>query len=149
MYEVSFTPSTAAYWCVDTEYISRNSVLTLFFLGHSKVNFGQILARKVIRIFGNITREDVLNEASAINSPFKTWSNSSLICVHYHVWSPTAEFYFIDMDLCDFNLYDYIRNSKLAVSRSQNQCYLGTTMTGEHERGIWNTWTLWSKFRME
>lgn len=68
----------------------------------------QCFARKLIRPFHGITEDDIRNEIRALDK----------LCTHYvdnivrvlrHDFLPQSVFYYIDMELCEFNLEDFIR----------------------------------------
>jgi serine/threonine protein kinase len=100
----------------------------------------QVFARKLVRPFGDVTREDVLNEPRAINALKAHGPCENLVLVIRHGWLPRSQYYFIDMELCDGNLEDYIgRKSGVNYVLSKNPRFFGATFM---ERGIWNTWDI-------
>ena len=44
-----------------------------------------------------------------------TQSHKNIICVFEHGQLNGTAFYFIDMDLCDFTLYEYLRGAKSII----------------------------------
>jgi serine/threonine protein kinase len=65
-----------------------------------------LLARKIVRVFGAITRVDIENEGRLISSFLENGGHENIVAVTSHGW--IRDFYFIDMELCDLTLHDYI-----------------------------------------
>lgn len=61
-----------------------------------------------MRPFSNITREDIEMEVKAIVEISKTGGHLNIVGILGHGPLSNSTFYFIDMELCDFNLDDYI-----------------------------------------
>lgn len=63
-----------------------------------------------MRPFASFSKEDVENESRAILKIYKDGtSHRNIVHVLNHGWLTSPfEYYFIDMELCDFNLHDYI-----------------------------------------
>lgn len=76
----------------------------------------QCFARKLIRAFaGNIREADIANEARAIDKLCKS-SHPNIVSVLKHGrFSPYSVTYFIDMELCDLNLEEYLQGTKLDI----------------------------------
>lgn len=66
----------------------------------------QLFARKIIRVFGAITRAEIENEGRLISSFLENGGHENIVTVTSHGW--IRDFYFIDMELCDLTLQDYI-----------------------------------------
>ena len=93
-----------------------------------------------MRPFGTVTKEDVLNEPRAINILKAHGPCDNIVFVIKHGWLPRSQYYYIDMELCDGNLEDYIdRKSGVTYILSKNPRFFGATFM---ERGIWNTWDI-------
>jgi len=69
---------------------------------------GECFARKLLRPFGQTTRHDVENEVKAISKICATDGNQNVICILKHGPLYSTDYYYIDMELCDINLADYI-----------------------------------------
>lgn len=76
-----------------------------------------MFARKIIRCIGAITAEDIDNERQVV-SYFHVHGHDNIVSILAHGWMP-SDLYFIDMELCDLTLNDYINylsgESKLMV----------------------------------
>ena len=60
-----------------------------------------MFARKLIRLFGGVTREDIDNEARAISKLCGPGTSRTIVEVLKHGWLPRdSSCYFIDMELC-------------------------------------------------
>ena len=68
----------------------------------------KFFARKLIRPFGTVTNEDVENEIRAIEKLCTNNGHVNIIKVLRHGWLDTSPYYFIDMELCQMNLEQYI-----------------------------------------
>jgi len=66
----------------------------------------KVLARKIIRVIGAITRAEIENEGRLISSFLENGGHRNIVTVTSHGW--IRDFYFIDMELCDLTLNDYI-----------------------------------------
>jgi serine/threonine protein kinase len=71
----------------------------------------QVFARKVIRLFGDVTKEDIENEAKAITELCGPNTSRYIVEVVKHgwLWSRDSS-YFIDMELCSMTLEQHIYN---------------------------------------
>jgi hypothetical protein len=66
-------------------------------------------ARKIIRRFGAITQADIENEARIMSTLSANGGHRNIVGVLKHGWMENSRnLYFIDMELCDVNLADYI-----------------------------------------
>jgi serine/threonine protein kinase len=68
----------------------------------------QGFARKLIRPFGGVTDEDIRNELRALDK-LCTHHVDNIVRLLRHDFLPQSVFYYIDMELCSFNLEDYIQ----------------------------------------
>lgn len=72
----------------------------------------QVFARKLIRLFGGITREDIDNEANTISRLCRPGINPCVVAVLKHGWLPRhPSYYFIDMEYCEDSLDEYIERT--------------------------------------
>jgi serine/threonine protein kinase len=69
----------------------------------------RLFARKLVRVFGQITESDILKDVQTIE---KLRRHENLVQVLKHGWLPQSPFYFVDMDLCAYNLDFYIHSGK-------------------------------------
>src|SRR5271154_2358594 len=67
-------------------------------------------ARKLIRPFGSVTKEDIENEVKAITDICASGGHRHVIQFRGHGPLPASDYYYIDMELCDFNLDKYIHS---------------------------------------
>src|SRR5271170_8090767 len=65
-------------------------------------------ARKLIRPFGSVTKEDIENEVKAITDICASGGHRHVIRFLRHGPLPASDYYYIDMELCGFNLDKYI-----------------------------------------
>lgn len=70
-----------------------------------------MFARKLIRAFAATTEEDIQNEVKVI-AKICTSGHPNIINVLDHGPLGSFGFYFIDMELCDVNLHDYINGKR-------------------------------------
>ena len=68
-------------------------------------------ARKLIRPSVNVTRGDILSEIQAIDKLYKSHRPKRLIRILEHAWLPRSTDYYMDMELCAYNLDAWIRNN--------------------------------------
>jgi serine/threonine protein kinase len=85
---------------------SNNEIAKALF--HSRE---QKFARKQIHPIFPCTREDIENEARA-TTKLCTGSHENLIKVLRQGWLPDNSCYYIDMELCDYNLEEYIQTQR-------------------------------------
>jgi len=64
-------------------------------------------ARKLIRPFGPVTEDDLMNEIKAITK-ICTTGHENIVQVLAHGWLLNSPYYFIDMPLCYKNLEQYL-----------------------------------------
>ena len=59
---------------------------------------------------GQVTRADIDNEAQVISSFMENGGHRNIITITAHGWmqEPAFNYYFIDMELCEMNLCQYI-----------------------------------------
>lgn len=56
-----------------------------------------------------MTRTDIENEARLMSSLLEIGGHINIVTILWHGWVKSPyNFYFIDMELCDFTLHDYI-----------------------------------------
>jgi serine/threonine protein kinase len=100
-----------------------------------------VFARKLLRIFGLVTKEDVQNEVRAIDIFRGHGISENIVSVIDHGWL-SRSYYYIDMELCEGNLEQYImKDPELTyeLSAAENPRLLYAGFEG---RGIWNTWDI-------
>jgi serine/threonine protein kinase len=70
-------------------------------------------ARKIIRIGGQIQKADIENEAQIVSLILAHGGHGNIVTVFTHDWLKFSfnQCYYIDMELCDFNLHDYINHN--------------------------------------
>jgi len=81
-------------------------------------------ARKLLRPFGQTTKEDIENEVKAVTKICATAGHENIIRILRHSPLPSTDYYYIDMELCDLNLAAYINPSydrKLLVPTEELQ----------------------------
>lgn len=69
----------------------------------------QFFARKVIRWFGRVSRADIKNEIRAVQKLCRSSHPNVVQILEFGQLKRDSKFYFIDMDLCDFSLAQYIQ----------------------------------------
>jgi serine/threonine protein kinase len=78
-------------------------------------NHTKSFARKVIQVRGVAMRALVERETQILLELHKAGEHRNIIKILGHGWLPKPySFYYIDMDLCDSNLHDYIYGARLA-----------------------------------
>jgi serine/threonine protein kinase len=83
-----------------------------------KLTIGQAFARKLLNIHW-LTREVVEKEAEAIRKICRQGTHTNIVAVLKLSELPDGSLYFIDMELCDLNLSEYIhRQNPVAPSES-------------------------------
>jgi len=68
-----------------------------------------------MRVFGGVTPEDIANEARALVKLCGGDSHPNLVEIFQHGWLPVSTFYFIDMELCEYDLDEYLRRGKWSL----------------------------------
>ena len=77
----------------------------------------QVFARKLIRLFGGVTREDIESEAGAISRLCRPGGSKFVVEVMRHGWLPrNPSYYYIDMEFCNLNLHVYIYGDRSICS---------------------------------
>jgi len=71
-----------------------------------------VFARKLIRPSGDVTKSDILSEIQAIETISKMGGSPFLINILAHGWLPHSSDYYMDMELCGYNLDAWIANNK-------------------------------------
>src|ERR1700726_4837902 len=82
------------------------------FTEHSPENtnsVSQIFARKIMRAFGSVSEEDLLNEARALDKLKASGRCENIVLVFKHGWLEGSSYYFIDMELCGCNLEHFTK----------------------------------------
>jgi serine/threonine protein kinase len=68
-----------------------------------------VFARKLVRLAGRVSEADIKNEAEVVSSIRAKGGHRNIIEVFDHGWlKGSVNVYFIDMELGDFTLADYI-----------------------------------------
>src|SRR5271154_1333960 len=76
-------------------------------------NRAQEFARKIVRPFAGITKEDIENEARVVRELQNLEGHPNIISILRDGWEETPFlYYFLDMELCDMNLNDYIHGQQ-------------------------------------
>jgi serine/threonine protein kinase len=71
----------------------------------------QVFARKVIRLFGPVTEDDIENEAKAVSALCTGGRCKYIVEVLKHGWLVRDQsYYFIDMEYCEETLEDRIKS---------------------------------------
>jgi serine/threonine protein kinase len=76
-----------------------------------------VFARKLIRPFATLTKQDVENEARAITK-LCVQGHENIVKVYGHEHLKGSGYYAIDMEYCDLTLADYIRGNQELVVRT-------------------------------
>jgi len=70
---------------------------------------GEVFARKILRTFGDVTREDIDNEARAVSELCAPGKAKNVVEVMRHGWLPHhSSYYYIDMEYCSETLEEWI-----------------------------------------
>jgi serine/threonine protein kinase len=83
--------------------------------------------------------KDILAEAHAIKKLQSGVKCENLVTILGQGWLQGSSAYYIDMELCDANLEQYIQGKFLIYESSENPRFFGATIK---ERGVWNTWDI-------
>lgn len=67
-----------------------------------------MFARKIIRVTGRDGRSEIENEARVVSSLLERGGHANIVGILNHDWLKMSLCYFIDMELCDANLREYI-----------------------------------------
>jgi serine/threonine protein kinase len=68
-----------------------------------------VFARKIIRIFGEVTEEDILKEVRAVEKLCKPGTHKNIVSVFRQGWLSPSSYYYLDMEFCDLNLDSWIQ----------------------------------------
>ena len=69
----------------------------------------KVFARKVVGCLGGVQKSDIDNEERVISSLLTFGGHENIVSILDHGWFKFQfDFYFIDMELCDLSLRDYI-----------------------------------------
>src|SRR5271170_6898621 len=97
-------------------------------------------ARKILRPFGSITEEDINNERRALNQ-LSERKHPHIVEIFGHGFIPDSPYYYIDMELGNFDLDQYLKQKELVnmlpVGRSSIVSYNATLLAK-----IRNMWTI-------
>lgn len=88
-----------------------------------------------------MTVEDTNREANAILLLYKDGEHRNLIHVFSYGYKVEHGFFYIDMELCDFSLHDFIY-SKLSTPESINLWSIPECSFQDTERASWNAWDI-------
>ena len=86
---------------------------------HSAVRFFdladlQVFARKILRVFGDVHREDIEKEANIVSQLCTAGRCKNVVEVIRHGWLSThSSYYYIDMEYCFETLNDRIQNYRI------------------------------------
>jgi serine/threonine protein kinase len=80
----------------------------------------QVFARKLMRVFGSVTQEDIENEVRAVSELCRPGQSNTVVEVIMHGWLPRTDFYFIDMEYCPDTLYDWILRRDINRQKKEN-----------------------------
>ena len=71
----------------------------------------KLFARKIIRVFANVTTDDIINEARTLDSLCAGNQHPNLVSVIEHSWLSNTWLYYIDMELCSYDLGQYMKQT--------------------------------------
>ena len=84
----------------------------------------QIFARKILRLFGGVRKEDIDNEARAVSQLCAPGRCKNVVEVIRHGWLPTdSSYYYIDMEYCSETLDDRIHGRSREAERDSESPY--------------------------
>lgn len=95
-----------------------------------------MFARKLLRPSHNTTQEDIDNEMRAIEILCERDTHENIVKVLEHGWLTNSPYYFIDMELCDYNLETYIYSDRLPWL---NEIYPSDPQS-VNDIGLYNMW---------
>jgi serine/threonine protein kinase len=109
----------------------------------------QAFARKVFRVQGSIKKEDVDHEARVMSTLHEGGGHQHIVGILSHGWfkNPSG-WYFLDMELCDLNLEQYIEyhwksESSFDISQLPSIDSIFVTETGPNlPEWFHNVWTI-------
>lgn len=93
-----------------------------------------MFARKVVIPFGEVTDEDIENETKAVTSVLATagtHANIVEILCHGFLKGSGFDFYYIDMELCDFTLHRYIYDERMTFLERPDLSSLDSVLANE------------------
>lgn len=106
------------------------------------VDLLQTFARKLIYIPSRASRERVENEAQSIIKLCGRGANTNIVTVLRIGELSSSPFYFIDMELCDLNLQQYMHSSALPDSQEHSiPYYIRDAPPPLRAQQIWNIMT--------
>jgi serine/threonine protein kinase len=79
-----------------------------------------------LRPFSNVTQKDIEVEVNAITKLSTSGGHSNIVAILAHGTLPDSNYYYIDMELCDFNLEHYIYKYP-SVESVQGEMMVGGT----------------------
>jgi serine/threonine protein kinase len=113
--------------------ICKNILAALFVSLHD--NFNCEVARKILRIIGDVREEDIANEVRAIQKLCAPDEGKHLVRVFHHGPGPGDpvhnDLYQIDMELCVANLNDKIQHQPSSMRQILSQ--IGTNSVSDEE----------------
>ena len=73
----------------------------------------ETFARKILRIFGELTKEDVENEVAVISQVCISGKSNTVVEVYEHGWLPGLDlsYYYLDMEYCSETLEERIHRT--------------------------------------
>jgi serine/threonine protein kinase len=74
----------------------------------------KFFARKVIRPFAAVHKKDIENEVRAINKLCQSLHPNIVQVFHHGYLKRDSAFYFMDMELCDFTLEQYMNDKNVS-----------------------------------
>src|ERR1700737_82167 len=94
---------------------TNNQLFKRFNISNSE---SQLFARKVVRVLGQVTEQDLLKYARVVDE-LNVSRHDNLVQVLNHGWLPeSSSFYFIDMELCSYDFSEYIQNGNTPVTEA-------------------------------
>jgi serine/threonine protein kinase len=103
-------------------------------------------ARKLVRCF--VTKAEVKNEARIVSSLLKDGGHPNVISILKHGWLK-YNYFFIDMELCDCTLFEYIKYSDnpamgcpIAISKLRHMYPVFVHRNSPHATRLRNMWTV-------
>jgi serine/threonine protein kinase len=65
-------------------------------------------ARKIVRQIGQVTKSDIENESRVVKLLMENGGHENIVTILSHGFIQSFDYYYIDMELCDMTLKDYI-----------------------------------------
>jgi serine/threonine protein kinase len=93
----------------------------------------KIFARKILRIFGSVTEQDIENEARAISELCRPGQSRCVVEVIKHGWMHKRDAYFLDMEYCPMTLADKIRGTD---TRTREQTDPAAPTAGKRDNAL-------------